>query len=66
MFTVGGIAFDPDRVGFKSGPGDGPFEFHVRDASGAVIPGNDNAGHEYGTQLSAADRAALLEYLKSL
>lgn len=66
VFTVGGIVFDPDHVGFKSGPGDGPFEFHVRDGSGAVIPGNDNAGHEYGTQLSAADRAALLEYLKSL
>jgi hypothetical protein len=66
VFTVGGIEFDPERVGFKSGPGDGPFEFHVRDGAGTVIPGNDNAGHEYSTQLSAQDRAALLEYLKAL
>jgi len=28
--------------------------------------GNSNAGHEYGTQLSAQDRAALIEYLKTL
>jgi hypothetical protein len=28
--------------------------------------GNSNAGHEYGTQFSPQDRAALLEYLKSL
>jgi len=27
---------------------------------------NSNAGHEYGTQLSNQDRAALLEYLKTL
>ncbi len=66
VFSVGGREFDPERVGFKSGPTDGPFEFRVRDASGKVIPGNDNAGHTWGTMFSAEDKAALLEYLKSL
>ncbi|MEI8054254.1 MAG: cytochrome c, partial [Bacteroidota bacterium] len=28
--------------------------------------GNSNVGHEYGTQLNAQDRAALIEYLKTL
>ncbi|MBA3456743.1 MAG: hypothetical protein H0T42_26880 [Deltaproteobacteria bacterium] len=28
--------------------------------------GNSNAGHEYGTTLTQADRDALLEYLKTL
>ncbi len=30
------------------------------------LPGNSNAGHEYGTQLNDSDRMALLEYIKSL
>lgn len=30
------------------------------------LPNNSNAGHEFGTQLSPQDRAALLEYLKTL
>ena len=28
--------------------------------------GNSNCGHEYGTTLSAANKRALLEYLKAL
>ncbi len=66
VFSVGGTEFDPEHVGFKSGTGDGPFQFRVRDVDGKVIPGNDNSGHDYGTDLSTEDRAALLEYLKSL
>jgi hypothetical protein len=31
VFSVGGTEFDPIDVGFKSGPGDGPSEFRVRD-----------------------------------
>jgi hypothetical protein len=65
-FTVGGTEFDPDKVGYKSGPGDGPFEFHVRDAYGKPILGNDNAGHEWGTNLNEVQRRQLVEYLKSL
>jgi hypothetical protein len=31
-----------------------------------TLPGNDNGGHTFGTQLSAADKAALIAYLESL
>jgi mono/diheme cytochrome c family protein len=31
-----------------------------------ALPGNGNGGHEYGTKLSAEERDALLEYLKTL
>ncbi|RDV24600.1 hypothetical protein DXV75_12945 [Alteromonas aestuariivivens] len=30
------------------------------------VKGNSNQGHEFGTQLMAADKAALMEYLKTL
>lgn len=56
-FRLGTNAFDPDGVGLKN---QGPFEFDTS------LPGNSNAGHEYGTDLSADQRKALLEYLKTL
>jgi mono/diheme cytochrome c family protein len=59
-FHVGTRAFDPKRVGFESGERPGTFEFDT------TLPGNSNAGHEYGTKLSDADRRALIEYLKTL
>lgn len=30
------------------------------------LPGNDNGGHDYGVDLTAAEKAALVEYLKRL
>jgi hypothetical protein len=67
VFWVGGMEFDPKDVGFKSGPGEGPFEFRVRDAAGQIIPGNDNSGHDYGTaSMTEQERRALVEYLKTL
>jgi hypothetical protein len=67
VFWVGGMQFDPNEVGFKSGPGDGPFEFRVRDGNGKIIPGNDNAGHDYGTaSMTEQERRSLVEYLKTL
>jgi hypothetical protein len=30
------------------------------------IPGNSNAGHVYGTELSGEDKDALLEFIKVL
>jgi hypothetical protein len=30
------------------------------------LPGNSNGGHLWGTELSDADKKALLEYLKTL
>lgn len=65
-FYVGYREFDPVHVGYVS-DGDKAkqhgFEFDV------TQPGNDNGGHEgaeFGTELSEKDRAALLEYLKTL
>lgn len=59
-FFVGSREFDPDRVGLRSDAASG----------GAVldcdVPGNDNRGHEYGTSLPAGEKAALLEFLKTL
>ena len=67
VFWVGGTEFDPNDVGFKSGPDDGPFEFRVRDANDKIIPGNDNAGHDYGTaSMTEQERRALVEYLRTL
>ena len=66
-FSVGGTEFDPENVGFKSGPRDGPFELRVRDGNSKIIPGNDNAGHTYGTaEMTEPERRSLIEYLKSL
>lgn len=31
-----------------------------------TVPGNENIGHEFGTQLSSSDKTALVAYLKSL
>ena len=59
-FHVGGREFDPKHVGFESGAGAGTFAFDTG------VPGNSNAGHEYGTAIGDDDRWALVEYLKTL
>jgi hypothetical protein len=60
-FYVGNWEFDPARLGFEwSSPFPTAFLFDTS------ITGNSNAGHEHGTQLSAADQRALIEYLKTL
>ncbi len=62
-FNVGTREFDPVKVGYRTdaaAPGNS-FAFT------AEGPGNSNDGHDYNVgKLSDADRAALLEYLKSL
>ena len=48
-------------------PPDNPLEgADLATAEEAKRPGNGNAGHTYGTTLSADDKRALLEYLKTL
>jgi hypothetical protein len=64
-FSVGNREFDADKVGFKT-DAKGFYTFRVVDESGKEIPGNSNAGHEYGAKLSEDERGQLLEYLKSL
>lgn len=77
-FTVGRRAFDPVHVGFQTDPFDGGFRFRTHDEMGRPIPGNSNAGHEYGSgkarsaggdslpPLTDEQRWQLVEYLKSL
>jgi mono/diheme cytochrome c family protein len=60
VFYVGRREFDPKKVGILTDKFDGGFEFDTS------IPGNSNAGHEYGLTLSDADRWAVVEYVKSL
>lgn len=59
-FSVGHRDYDPVKLGFTTVVKDPIWIFDVSE------PGNDNGGHIYGTELSEADRAALLEYIKSL
>lgn len=56
-FRTGGNAFDPERVGLNS---EGSFLYNTQEL------GKGNGGHLFGTQLPPAEKAALIEYLKSL
>jgi mono/diheme cytochrome c family protein len=56
-FRTGSNGFDPAAVGLKN---EGGFVFDTRE------PGKGNGGHLFGTALAPADKAALVEYLKSL
>ena len=60
-FFVGSREFDPANVGFDTGSFPGGFKFDTR------LPGNSNAGHDYGTaNLNDAQKWELIEYIKSL
>jgi mono/diheme cytochrome c family protein len=56
-FLRGCTNIDATVVGFQC---DNGFEFDT------ALKGNSNSGHDYGTALPASEKAALLEYLKSL
>jgi mono/diheme cytochrome c family protein len=63
VFFRGYNVYDPVNVGFVSqGPEAESHGFRF-DTS---VPGNDNGGHPYGTQLPPADRDDLVEYMKTL
>lgn len=64
-FHVGSREFDPVRVGFATTPVAGSFRFRTTDDEGRPIPGNSNAGHDYGTALTEDQRWQLIEYLKA-
>jgi len=59
-FHVGSREFDPALVGLSTAEGANTMLFDTTQA------GNGNAGHEFGTKLTDAEKADLLEYLKSL
>jgi hypothetical protein len=61
VFYVGSYEFDPKHVGFLSTAETNGFRFD------AQLPGNSNAGHEYGThELTDEQKWELIEYLKTL
>jgi hypothetical protein len=60
QFQVGSREFDPKTVGLAATDGE------ASDLFDTSLPGNTNVGHVYGTELDAADKQDLLEYLKSL
>jgi len=63
VFYRGYDVFDHTRVGFISNvPEEKGRMFFQYDTS---IPGNGNGGHEYGITLPAADKLAIVEYLKT-
>ena len=65
-FYIGSWEYDPVRVGYVNRPEPGAFLFDTG------LPGNSNAGHEYGTgadglpPLTDAEIGSLLEYMKTL
>ena len=64
VFFRGGDVYDPVNLGFRadqpSQDGRKLFRFDT------TLPGNSNQGHVYGTELSHEEKAALIEYLKTL
>lgn len=64
VFTRGSDVYDPERMGFVSGPPEPPDlgGGFVQDAS---VPCNGNQGHLYGTDLSEEQKRDLIEYLKT-
>lgn len=66
-FAVGGREYDPANVGYAAGQtGPNSFTFVTHDAD-KPRDGNSNAGHDYGNaSLTAQQRRALVEYLKTL
>jgi Cytochrome c len=68
-FCRGSDVYDWINVGFVTPPMAGKKgaescgEFFLYDTA---LPGNGNQGHKYGTHLNVADKAALIEYLKTL
>jgi hypothetical protein len=62
-FYRGYDVYDPVKVGFVY---DSAEAERVGVPYDTTLPGNSNAGHEYGTDLSSDEKLALIEYLKTL
>ncbi|NOX93358.1 MAG: hypothetical protein GXP18_13170 [Gammaproteobacteria bacterium] len=60
QFYVGNNELDPVHVGFSIS--DGP----LTSKFDAALTGNSNQGHDYGTDLSDANKLELIEYIKTL
>jgi hypothetical protein len=61
QFMAGDRLYDPVNVGFQTDASPSPNgQFRTS------VPGNSAAGHDFGTNLKAADKRALIEYMKTL
>ncbi len=60
-FYIGCKDYDVEKMGLKCN-GTEPHAFRLD----TRLPGNSNAGHEYGTNLSAQQRSEVIEFLKTL
>jgi mono/diheme cytochrome c family protein len=60
-----GPAYDPVNVGLAVDQPQFDYTVNATDCSD-LGSGNSNCGHEFGTQLTAPEKKALLEYLKTL
>ncbi|MBX9584016.1 MAG: c-type cytochrome [Gemmataceae bacterium] len=70
-YRTGEADYDKDKVGWKvtelrSPPGEDVAAIERRKVYGTSQPGRGNGGHTYGDVLSEEERAAVIEYLKSL
>ena len=63
QFWRGLDLFDATKVGFVS---DSDEAKRIGTPIDVARPGNSNAGHIWGTTLSAEEKRALLEYMKTL
>ena len=63
VFYRGYDVYDPQKVGFITA---GPEAERAGFRHETSVPGNGNGGHLYGTDLSPAEKEALIEYLKTL
>jgi hypothetical protein len=62
QFCVGSEIYDVKTLGYVSMPPCGLRQFLLN----TRLHGNSNSGHAYGTELSDADKANLMEFLKTL
>ena len=60
-----GPAYDTVNIGLAVDQAQSSYELETTDCSD-LNSGNSRCGHEFGTNLSAAEKKALLEYLKAL
>ena len=62
LFWRGYDVYDQERIGFISSGAEAEKYFYFDTSA----PGNSNAGHLWGTDLSPEDKKALIEFLKTL
>ena len=59
-----GPAYDIVNVGLAADQT--MFDYELQTGYGDINSGNSNCGHDFGVDLSAQEKKALLEYLKTL